>query len=502
MKTRGAIAAGHPQTAEAGLEVLHLGGNAFDAAVAAILTSFVAESVLTSAGGSGFLLAHTGDGRNILFDFFSQTPRRRQKAERVHFFPIAADFGDTIQEFHIGPGSMAVPGNIAGVFQVHSRLGRLPFRAVAAPAIACARRGVVVNAFQAFCLKVLEPIMLSTAAARRLYAPEGRLLKAGETLYMPELADTLEWLVAEGPAVFYRGELARRFITDCEQLGAHLRAGDLENYQVIEREPLIYHYRGRRFASNPAPSAGGPLIAFALALLADLDIAALQDTPRYSEVLTQVMRLTDLARAQVPGPPGQMLEPATLEHYRKGLTDQPERWGSTTHISVIDSEGNAASTTTTNGEGSAYVIPGTQIMVNNMLGEDDLHPEGFERWPEDSRIASMMAPSLVLESEKPRLALGSGGSKRIRTAILQVLVNLLDFQMPLVQAVASPRLHWEAGRLHIEPGLEPPPILPDETLLRWREPSFFFGGVHAVEKAGDGTLSGAADPRRGGVVLS
>ncbi|WP_041243929.1 gamma-glutamyltransferase family protein [Gloeobacter kilaueensis] len=493
------MAAGHPQTAAAGIEILRQGGNAFDAAIAALLAACVAEATLTSLGGAGFLLAHTATGESVLFDFFSQTPGERRSEREVHFYPVAVDFGDAVQEFHIGPGSMAVPGTVAGVFHIHGRLGRLPMAKVAAPAIELARRGLEIDPFQSFCRGILEPILLATPGARALFVPQGHLQKPGEPWAAPELADTLDWLVAEGPDVFYRGEIAHRLVADSERLGGHLTAKDLRTYRVIEREPLRWPYRDRSLLTNPAPSAGGTLICFALQLLSHFDIGTLRfGTAAHLELLTEVMRLTDEARrADFKRQDNTFLSPVVLDRYGSRLR---RHWGSTTHISVLDAEGNAASVTSTNGEGSAYVIPGTGIMINNMLGEEDLHPEGFDQWPVGRRIASMMAPSIVLRDGEPEIVLGSGGSKRIRTALLQVLANLIDFQMPLAQAIASPRIHWENHILHLEPDLQPPLHLEDSSAVLWREQNFYFGGVHTVRRTGQG-LEAEGDHRRSGTAL-
>ena len=181
------------------------------------------------------------------------------------------------------------------------------------------------------------------------------------------------------------------------------------------------------------------------------------------------------------------------------------KWGSTTHVSVIDSEGNAASVTTSNGEGSSYVIPGTGIMMNNMLGEEDLNPHGFHQWRPDQRISSMMAPTIVLKDNRPEIVLGSGGSNRIRTAILQVISSILDFQMPVAAAVNAPRVHWERGVFHLEPGFSRIEIdgmesVPGDQQVWWQTHNMFFGGVHTVVAQPNGEITGEGDPRRGGAV--
>ncbi len=510
----GVVAAGHEQTAAAAVEVLKQGGNAFDAAVAGVLASCVAESVLTSLAGGGFLLAHTGVGEHVLFDFFSQTPANKALAHPLNFYPIYADFGDTVQEFHIGLGSMAVPGVVKGLAHVHQRLGRLPLAMVAAPAIELARNGVVVNDFFAYVYQVLRPVLLATECSRTIYAPQGDLLKAGELLCMPAFAEALEQLVAHGGEAFW--EWMAEHLTQTQ--GGYLTHQDFADYQVIERRPLCLDYHGTQLLTNPPPSAGGGLIACSLALLAECDLKA-HGSADHLLALSQVMRFTNVARRDgydgrihEPTVAEQLLAAAHLDKYRGELRSAiallnssrtTNKLGSTTHLSVIDNDGNAASVTTSNGEGSSYVIPGTDIMVNNMLGEEDLNPHGFHQWQPNQRISSMMAPTMVLRDGCPYLVLGSGGSNRIRTAILQVISNLVDFHMPLETAVAAPRIHWENNTFHLEPGYERAvldPILGDATPVWWQAQNVFFGGVHAVGLGDDGVLHGAGDLRRRGAV--
>jgi gamma-glutamyltranspeptidase/glutathione hydrolase len=515
-KTAGVIAAGHPKTAEAGVEILRSGGNAFDAAVAALLASFVTEPGLTSAAGGGFLLAHTQDNQNILFDFFTQTPRQKRKLHEINFYSIEIDFGGAVQEFHIGLGSMAVPGNIAGIFHVHKRLGRLPFEVVAEPAISYARNGVQLNKFQYYSLaSVLKPIIIDDKEGRQIYKPTGEVIEPEGILVMKEFADTLTYLVETGVREFYEGEIAQRLVKDCKDLGGHLTLDDLKSYRVIEREPLLVDYRGNTLLTNPPPSSGGTLIAFALKLLSNINVVDIGfGTARHLEILAQVMQLTNEARKDgyddylyQENVADKFLSDKHLASYISSLKESVNKWGSTTHLSVIDGEGNAASVTSSNGEGSGYVIPGTNIMVNNMLGEDDLNPQGFHQWQENVRISSMMSPTIVLKNNQPEIVLGSGGSKRIRTAILQVISNILDFKMPLSEAVDSPRVHWENEVFYVEPGFVEEEVnklaaSPERQLVRWQEKNLFFGGVHTVLETSEGVIEGASDQRRDGGVAS
>ncbi|MEM9163694.1 MAG: gamma-glutamyltransferase [Cyanobacteria bacterium P01_F01_bin.4] len=518
MAQQGAVAAGHPQTAKAAAEVLRIGGNAFDAAVAGCFAACVAESVLTSAAGGGFLLAHTGEGENVLFDFFTQTPA--QKRAELDFYPIAANFGETVQEFHIGLGSMAVPGNVGGLLHVQRRLGRLPLPDVLAPAVNLARTGVEVNAFFAYVYELLTPILTATSASRSIYAPGGTLLKVGERLRMLGFADFLENLAKVGVQGFYGGAIATQLTQDCTERGGYLTLEDLKTYQVIERQPLSVDYQGATLLTNPPPSSGGALIAFALDLLTGGDLSKLpHGSAGHLHCLSQVMRLTNEARRDGydanlydGGILDRFLSPEHigqyLDQYRQILENQKgivNRLGSTTHISVVDAEGNAASVTTSNGEGSSYVIPGTDIMVNNMLGEEDLNPHGFHQWQPNQRMSSMMAPTMILQDGRPQLVLGSGGSNRIRTAILQVISNLMDFDMLPEAAVAAPRVHWENGTFHLEPGfdrssIEQGAVLAESQPVWWQSQNMFFGGVHAVGITLDGEFHGAGDSRRSGAV--
>lgn len=512
-QNHGVVAAGHQKTAEAGIEMLRNGGNAFDAAVAASLASFVTESALTSAAGGGFLLAHTQSGNNTLFDFFTQTPRQKRNTQEIDFYPVEVDFGGAIQEFQIGLGSMAVPGNIAGLFHVNKKLGRLPLSVVAEPAIDYARNGLKLNSFQYHCLtSIIKPIIIDEREGQQYYRPTGAIIEPETVLYQKEFADTLTYLVQKGVQEFYQGEIAHQLVKDCQKLGGYLTLDDLKTYQVIERKPLLFNYREDAILTNPPPSSGGTLIAFALKLLGKLNLTEIGfGNTNHLEILAKIMQLTNNARKDgydanlyQENIADKFLDEQHIEQYSQQLTTN--KWGSTTHLSVIDSEGNAASVTTSNGEGSGYVIPGTGIMVNNMLGEEDLNPQGFHRWQENVRISSMMSPTIVLKNHQPEIVLGSGGSKRIRTAILQVISNIIDFKMTVQEAVDSPRVHWENNLFHIEPGFPKNPNIlampADHQLVHWQQKNLFFGGVHTVSKTSEGLLQGASDHRRDGGVAS
>ena len=506
---KGAVAAGHPATAEAAAWVLKEGGNAFDAALAGLCAACVAEPVLTSLGGGGFLLAHQGGGRNILYDFFVQTPLHKRPESELDFYPILADFGTAQQEFHIGMGSIATPGTIKGLFQVHADLGTLPMRKIVEPAVDFARTGIVVNRLQAYIFTVVAPIYLSTRGARRIYSSrrtDDSLVVEGENFLQPELADALELLAIEGEQVFYQGEMGSELIRACGAGGGALQKDDLRGYRVVKRDPLDYQCWNTQILTNPPPSCGGSLIRFAHALLEPHDLGEF-GSAQHLTLLSEVLRQTNLARLESVQNKAEgfrdILHPETINRFRTTLAGHPVKSRGTTHISIVDELGNAASLSLSNGEGSGYVLPGTGIMLNNMLGEEDLNPGGFHQWNCDVRVSSMMAPTLAIHPER-MIAIGSGGSNRLRTAILQTLNNLCHFGMNVRDAVDSPRLHVEQDLLSIEPGFADSAI---NAVCEgftchdlWAEKNLFFGGTHTVIHDKHG-FNGAGDPRRGGVFI-
>jgi gamma-glutamyltranspeptidase/glutathione hydrolase len=480
-----AIASGHPATSAAAAETLRAGGNAFDAACAGGFASAVAEPALTSLGGGGFLLARTDQGESVLFDFFVDTPGRGRDlaALEPHFFPITIHFGATDQDFNVGRGSIAVPGVLAGLLHVHERLGRLPLEAVVRPAVRLAHDGVELSAKQADILEMLNPIFSLEADSRAIYTRDGRPYAPGATLRNPDFASFLENLPQNRGRSFYAGDLAAQIVRDMGDDGL-LTASDLASYRVIERDPLEVGYRDATILTNPPPSFGGSLLALSLELLEREPLPELRwGSPAHLELVIEVAQRVEALRGQC------IASSESSRSFGRG----------TTQLSVADFDGSVASMTTSNGEGSGYVVPGTGITLNNMLGEDDLHPEGFHATPPAERVASMMSPSLVVQEGRLRLVLGSGGSKRIRSAILQVLTQVLDLDRSLPEAVQAPRVHWDGEVVQAEPGYGSEAI--DALRARWRvnvwpDLNVYFGGVHAVEPG----LAGAADPRRGGSV--
>ena len=497
-KKTGAVACGHPVTAAAATEVLRDGGNAFDAVVAAQCAACVCEPILASLAGGGFLLAHPASGDPVLYDFFVQTPLAKQVPDSLDFYDIEVDFGGVRQEFHIGVGAAATPGYVRGLFDVHADLCRLPMARLMQPAIDAARTGVRVTPLQAYMLDTVAPICCANEDVRGVYAAGGeRPLGEGDILRQGELAASFEALRDEGADVFYAGEMAASLVELC-RAGGQIRPGDLASYRTIRREPLALRYRGARIATNPLPSTGGVLIALTLGLLEDTEPET--ETRRIAN-LADAMRLTNQARLES----GTVAEfdAELVARYRDAMQGRAQARRGTTHISVADGEGNLAAMTVSNGEGCGRFIPGTGIPLNNMLGEEDINPGGFHNWTPDSRLASMMAPTFV-ETADQRLVLGTGGSKRIRSAIVQAIDHLVRAGLSPDAAVGAPRLHVEGDLLNLESGFTPETesLLEDafDDVEHWGRRNLFFGGVHIAGEQ-HGRFLAIGDPRRGGTGL-
>ena len=512
---KGVVAAGHPLTAEAGAEVLREGGNAVDAAVAAVLASFAAESPLTGLGAGGFMLVRSGPSEPVLIDFFVQAPGKGGLEREAELVPIEILFDETPQIFNVGPASCGVPGTPAGLAHALERFGSVPLAELVRPARDLAWDGVTINAQQAYIHQLLHPILTLTEEGREIYSPRGGPLREGETFRFQDLAEALDRFGADGPAPFYAGETGAALADHVAARGGTLSREDMTAYEAVERRPAWARFRGTQVVTNPPPSSGGILISLCLELLERLGACGVEQT-------VAVMRLAQQSRGErfLDGLYeddflAMFLDPERLDAAAadlRGSLDPPDaadgtgdRIGSTTHVSVLDAEGACASVTCSNGTGSGLVVPGTGVHLNNMLGEQDLNPLGFHRTPPGRRMPSMMAPTMVLHDGEVAVGLGSGGSNRIRSAILQTVLRVVADGMPVADAVRAPRVHFEDGVVQAEPGVDESALARLEELgmsvARWKRPNLYFGGVHAAARdPRTGMIEGGGDPRRGGAV--
>jgi gamma-glutamyltranspeptidase/glutathione hydrolase len=507
MKRTNVVAAGHKATAEAARELLWLGGNAFDAAVGAVFTAMIAESGLTSAGGAGYLMAAPVGSPPVVYDFFAEMPRA-EMGDELDFFAVDVDFGYATQEFYVGKASAGVPGNIAGLLQVQQELGQLSLADVLAPSVRTASQGLEITEHQAQFLEILRPILTYSKAGRDLYAPSGELLKEGDTFRMSEFSGFLRELGQEGSEFFYHGEPAG-IITEWSQgQGGLLTAADFEQYRVVKRKPLRTAFAGYEVYLNPPPAQSGILIDVTLSLLEKEHCRRSRSVPLADLVtafdVTNQIRSERLPVGAIDQVQATLSADSRFEEYierykrsAKGGSSYPEQSaGSTTHISVLDAEGNSASVTTTNGEGCGYILPGLGFMLNNMLGEQDLNPQGFHRYLQGQRLSSMVAPTIVLHEGEPILVTGTAGSNRIRSVITQLLLWILCEGRGIKEATELPRIHLEGNLLSTEPGVSEEALCELEDryeIHRWPSLALFFGGANSATPD-----QGAGDSRRGG----
>jgi gamma-glutamyltranspeptidase / glutathione hydrolase len=515
----GAIAAGHPETARVGADILAAGGSAVDACVAAGIAGWAAEPTVTGPGGGGFMLVHDARRhRTVALDFFTALPGiGLTPRSRPGLIDVDVEFGTTTQLFRVGPASCAVPGVPFGLALAHRRFGRLPWAELVAPAVNLARNGVEVTPAHAALFAILEAILLREPESRDVFGPDGELLGEGATVVNTRLADTLERYAEHGADEFVEGETGRSIARCMNDRGGTLTADDLARYRVIVRRPLQMGYRGSPIAINPPPSSGGVLIAHALAVLGRLELGGAPNDPASVRAVLLALRAAQAARTAAferalvrGGAAALMLDD---DHVDRSLAaasaraPEPTAARGTSHLSVIDGEGNAASMTCSTGCGSGVFAPGTGVHLNNMLGETDLALSSVRLQPGD-RQTSMMSPTLAFRGpgEGPpgvRLALGSSGSERIRSAIVQVLSHVLDHARPVDEAVRLPRLHPDGPVVQCEGGF--PEATADalaedgEQVVRWPDRNLYFGGAQGVTfDPGASGFAAGGDPRRGG----
>lgn len=476
--------------------------------MAAAFASAVAESPLTGPGAGGFMLVRPPGGPAVLLDFFVAVPglgprgRRLREAE-LHAYTVP--FGDAEQVFHIGPASVAVPGMVQGLVAAWERFGRLPLPGLVAPAVRLARDGVELSAQAGYLHDILAGMLTHTPDAAGVYAPDGRVLGEGDRIRLPQLADTLEELGRTGAAAMAPGGwLARMVVDGLREMGGLVTEDDLAAYRVVERRPLEAEFRGLTMLTNPPPSAGGVLIAAALASLRGGPPAV--DDPSHYRAIAAAGEVANALRDDTFAT--SLHDEDFLERFWGRMAEGGGAGGGlsrgpngTTHVSAIDADGGMASVSSSNGAGSGVMLPGTGFLLNNMLGEEDLNPGGFGTLPPGLRMTSMMAPTLLLRGGDPAVAIGSAGSNRLRSAILQTLVSIVDGGMGMRDAVRRPRVHHESGGVDVEGGVPADACAALEAagyrLRRWGGMNLFFGGVSAAGYV-DGVLDGAGDPRRGG----
>ena len=443
-----AVAAGHPATVAAGIEILEEGGTAADAAVAACLASCVAETVMTGLLGGGHAIYWDGsDAWNL--DCFVDVPAGTGAP------PVALQvpFGEELVHYAVGPGTCAVPALPRGLEALHKRFGRLRWARLVEPALGIARAGVTMPPAHAACLAMLAPVFTMQPDGARIYAPAGRPLEADETLDQPGIVRALELLAAEGPESAYTGSIAA-LVAAVEGIG--VSRADLERYEPRWTRPAALDWVGHRFLTRAGLSG-------------------------VRETVARLPRLRGVdATARV--------------HVLLGALEGPGAEGHTTNLVTADSDGNACVFTSSLGLGTGDFLPGLDLQLNSMLGEVDLVLEPLEP---GERMQSMMAPSLALDAEGLALAIGSAGGTRLRTALVGVAAGIVDEGLEPTAAVQRPRFHRAGEVVNAEPGVDEQALAELEAagllVRRWPAQHHYFGGVSLIARAG-----AAGDPRRSG----
>ena len=408
---RAAIAAGHPATVEAGLEILEDGGSAADAAVAACLASCVAETVMTGIMGGGHAIVYdaaSGTARNL--DCFVAVPGLDAAPREVELLELDVPFGLELVHYAVGIASCGVPGVMAGLEALHRDHGRLPWQRLVEPALRLAREGTAFPEAHAACLAMLAAVMTMNEG-ERIYSPGGQLLRTGEQLEQPGLVRAIELLADEGPRSVYEGSLALALLELMEERGGLVTQADLDAYEARWTEPVEIGYAGTRVLTRSGLAPFG-------------------------EVLARLPRLRGIS----PGERARILA-QTLEG------TGPD--GHTTNLVTTDHEGNGCVITTSLGLGSGDFLPGLDVHLNSMLGETDLIRGALVP---GERMASMMVPTLALDDEGLAFAAGAAGGTRLRGALVQVAAGILDEGLDPKEAVIRPRLHPAGGRVQLEAG--------------------------------------------------
>lgn len=502
---RVAVAATTRLSADAGAEIAAIGGNAVDAVIASVVSSMCTDIGIVSPGGGAFVTIAPPGEAAIVIDGCPEMPGRGAPASQFGLgsWDIAFDYkGETHQV--IGYGSVATPGAFAALGEASKRYGRLPWAELLQPTIRSVENGFPLRGGAAEYLGYVHDSIYAWCeeSNRIVHRADSRPIGDGDIVTIPDLADSLREIAAEGSRALYIGEIGRRIATAVSDAGGLLGLEDLAAYRATVHEPLTIDFFGWQVATCPPPSLGGPCMAAMLHLLQARDHESFDATA--VNWLVDVQRAVLTFRANTLDGAG---EEFTAEADRlialahQGDTARLLSSPSTIHVSGVDDDGLACSITSSAGYGSGAIAPGTGIWLNNSLGEVDLHPKGLDNVPPGTRLSSNMAPSVARRADGTVLAIGSPGASRITTAIAQSLWHHAAFGRTLEDAVEFARAHVEpyegARRVAFEEGL-PVAAVDGYRMHEFEGRDMFFGGVQAAQWSPNEGLCAVADPRRNG----
>lgn len=515
---RGVIVTNAPLGSAAGAEMLAAGGNAVDAAVAAMLTLTVVEPMMVGIAGGGLSHIRLADGRHVVIDALSSAGAA-MRADMYSPDPRApANSMATLgRRNEVGPGAVAVPGNLRGWALMQRKYGRLPWGDVVEPAIRAAERGFTVSPYLQGAVREHQADMAADPEMARVFLPDGQPVSPGTRLTMPDYAEALRLIQREGCAALHGGALGQALIDTMGEAGA-LTLADLADYQAIEREAIFGDYRGFTIAGPPPPASSGVHVVQMLNMLAHYDLAAMGfGSPETAALLAGVIRIAFEDRRAASGDPAFVQVPVaryTSPDYARACLSRlgasappvvlPPESGDTTHLTVADADGMIVSSThTINGLfGALYRVPGVGIIPNNYMVNYDPNPGRAMSIAPGKRVPTSMAPMIVLSDGRPAFALGLPGGVRIFPSALQAIVNLIDHGMSLQQAVEAPRLWTDGGAVELEPALAALRAGLEAQGFDVVLPPTIGGGMNAIAFAPDGMMEGAACWRADGTVLA
>lgn len=478
----GMVVAANVQASEAGVAMLRRGGNAADAAVATSFAISVLRPQSTGIGGGGFLLLYLAkEGKTLAIDFRERAPLKATRDMFVRDGEAVPSLSRT------GPLAVAVPGIVAGLVEVQQRYGSLSLAEVMQPAIRLADEGFPVYPHLARAIAYRAEVLGESNATRAVYYRKDQPLKQDDLFVQKDLANTLRAIAKDGKAAFYTGRVAEAIVAEMQRIGGLLTQDDLDQYRVIDRVPVTGSFQGARIYSMPPPSSGGVLLVQMLNVLSGFPLQKLGfQTPGATHILTETLRRAFRDRARYLGdtdfvsvPVGRLVSPAYAEDVRanidvskatpsQGIPQTPTgriESTSTTHLSVIDKDGNAVATTQTVNLyfGSGVMVPGTGILLNDEMDDFNAQPDhpnafGLIGNTDANAIAprktplSSMSPTIVTRDGNVELVIGGPGGSRIISSVLQVLLNVLAYQMSLPDAMFATRIHhqWYPDRLNLE----------------------------------------------------
>lgn len=508
-----------PQAAEIGLEVLRRGGNAVDAAVTCAFVQGVIDPQMCGIGGCGAMLVHSPQAGDALLEFYATAGSRvREDQWERRFIREAADrYGYVLEGWvnDVGYQSVAVPGTVAGLHEALTRFGSVSWEEAIEPAISIARHGFHVSGFMhGYWTTDYGPDVVPnvqriqvTPGAKAIYTHDGALYAIGELMVQADLARTLEKLAAGGPDVFYRGEIADAIAADFASHGGFITKEDLESYQVNVTEPIRGTYRGMRVAAA-GPPAGGLTLLQMLNFLEGFDLGAhgwpSTEAARY---LVEAMAWAFADRALhvadprfIEIPTGALTDKDYAARARAVIADRAD----TTHVCVVDDAGNSVSLSHTLGSASGVVTPGLGFGYNDYMNCFDPRPGRPNSIRPGKTRMTMMTPTMVFDGHGDlRVCVGAPGGTKIVSAILQVLVNVLDHEMTPVEAVSAPRVDFQGDVVQAEArvpravceGLEQLGYTVNRRTLNYDS---YFARPQVIVAERDGHLSGASDPRKDG----